>query len=469
MFVRLSLDTFLEVAGILRTFFLTLNFVASDCAPPPELERSATAFYTICIIMFPIATLKAMGLAGMAEESYWRFGRLMKKIIKLMALGATAAMFALPVAARTLPSQLDTLVQDQCTQENKDAWYAAFRESFKTDPVKAYDSAKKYLTACSAEDTQITQYLKKWVGAYDKENRKVLLPQLLYKEKKYPEAFTLGKEILTDEPENLTVLIDLGYGGYLAATAKNNSFKADAINYAKKALQLIDSGKTVDNWYPFGNKNEALAYLNYSIGALTLPQDPSSALSYLIKAAQFESDLKKLPFFYAYIAGAYENGPYAKLSEAYKQYANKDETPESKLALANINQVVDRMIDAYARAVATAGSDPKFQAAKPEWVESLAQWYKYRHDKSDAGMNELVASILTKPLPPEPTPLTSLPPSATPAATPASGNGSPGANSGSGTNTNLPASSTQPASKTTTPASPNKTGVPIKPRSNHPR
>ncbi len=277
----------------------------------------------------------------------------MKKIIKLMALGATAAMFALPVGARTMLSQPDTLVQDQCTQENKDAWYAAFRESFKTDPVKAYASAKKYLTACSTEDTQITQYLKKWVGAYDKENRKVLLPQLLFKDKKYPEAFTLGKEILTDEPENLTVLIDLGYGGYLAATAKNNSFKADAINYAKKALQLIDSGKTVENWYPFGNKDEALAYLNYSIGALTLPQDPSSALSYLIKAAQFESDLKKLPFFYAYIAGAYENGPYAKLSEAYKVYANKDETPESKLALANINQVVDRMIDAYANGTNT--------------------------------------------------------------------------------------------------------------------
>jgi hypothetical protein len=393
----------------------------------------------------------------------------MKKIIKLMALGATAAMFSLPVAARTMLSQPDTLVQDQCTQENKDAWYAAFRESFKTDPVKAYDLAKKYLTACSAEDTQITQYLKKWVGAYDKENRKVHLPQLLFKEKKYPEAFTLGKEILTDEPENLNVLVDLGYGGYLAATAKNNSFKADAINYAKKAIQLIESGKTTDNWYPFSNKDEALAYLNYSIGALTLPQDPSSALSYLIKAAQYESDLKKLPFFYAYIAGAYENGPYSKLSEAYKQYANKDETPESKLALANINQVVDRMIDAYARAVAAAGSDPKFQAAKPEWVESLAQWYKYRHDKSDAGMNEMVASILTKPLPPEPTPLTSLP--ATPTTTPASGNGS------SGASTNLPATATQPANKTATPASPNKTGgtktsstgVPIKPRSNHER
>jgi hypothetical protein len=184
----------------------------------------------------------------------------------------------------------------------------------------------------------------------------------------------------------------------------------------------------------------------------------------LIKAAQFESNLKKLPFLYAYIAGAYESGPYAKLSEAYKIYANKDETPESKLALANINQVVDRMIDAYARAVAAAGSDPKFQATKPEWVESLSTWYKYRHDKSDAGMNEMVASILSKPLPPEPTPLTTLPPSSTPAATgnsgamPAPGSVKPGT-----TTTNVPASANK------TPAKPVNTGPPIKPRNNHKR
>ncbi len=397
----------------------------------------------------------------------------MKKTIQLIAIGATVTIFALPAAARNTLSQPDILTQEQCTQENKDTWYAAFRADFKADQAKAYEAAKKYL-ACTPEDTDITKYLKKFVVAYDKEFRKMRLPQLIYNEKKYADAFTLGKEILNDEPDNLKVLVDLGYGGYLAAAAKNNSFNADAINYSKKAIQLIESGKTVDSWQPFGGKDEALAYLNYSIGVLTLPQDPTAALTYLIKAAQYESNLKKLPFTYAYIAGAYETGPYAKQSADYKtMFGGKDETPESKLALANINQVVDRMVDAYARAVAAAGNDPKFQASKTEWMDSLATWYKYRHDKSDAGMNEMVASILTKPLPPVPTPLTSLP-SSTPASTPASGNGSSGGNSTSGL-TNLPANNTQPASKTNLPAGSNKTQgtkagsttTPIKPRNNH--
>jgi hypothetical protein len=394
----------------------------------------------------------------------------MKKMIRLITLCAAVATLSLPAAAKNLLPDLDTVIQDQCTQENKDAWYATFRETFKTEQQpKAYEAAKKYLTACSAEDTDITKYLKKWVGVYEKEIRKVRLTQLIYNDKKYPEAYALGKEILTDEPDNLKVLLDLGANGYLVAPAKNAALNADAINYANKAIQLLESGKTVETWQPFSGKDEALAYLNYTIGYMALEQDPAAALGSLIKAAQFESALKKSPYTYAYIAGAYEAGPYAKQSDAYKStYQGKDETPESKLALANINQLIDRMIDAYARAVAAAGTDPKFEAKKKEWMESLSTWYKYRHNQSDVGMNDMVTSILTKPLPPEPTPLTSLPASA-PAATPASTSGSTSSSGAASEKTAVP-SSKVPA----TPAqSPVKSSVPSatpskpKPRKNH--
>jgi hypothetical protein len=365
----------------------------------------------------------------------------MKTIIRLITLGAVA-MLALPAYANSVSSN-DTLVQDQCTQENKDAWYATFRQTFKTDQQpKAYEAAKKYLAAC-AEETEITKYLKKWVGVYEKEIRKVKLPQLLYADKNYAEAFKLGREILTDEPENLKVLVDLGYGGYLASSppTKNTTFNADAINYARKAIQMIESGKTVDNWHPFPNKDEALAFLSYYIGVTTLQQDPSAALPLLIKAAKLESSLKKSPYTYDKIATAYEAGPYAKQSDEYKiKFQGKDESPEQKLALENINQIVDRMIDAYARAVATAGADPKFEAEKKVWNENLTTWYKYRH-KADTGLAELVAGVLAKPLPPEPTPLTSLPVSA-PATTPTSGNGAPGAMNGTTGNSTAPTTGT---------------------------
>jgi hypothetical protein len=392
----------------------------------------------------------------------------MENMKKLLMIGATVALLALPVAAANNSITInDDTAQDQCTPENKNALYQEFLKYRKDDQAKAFDAAKKYL-ACPApaditEDQQkIVDYLKKWSTAYEEGMTAVNFDKLLWTDKNYPEAFKAGRDILTKDPENLKVLVALGTNGYLVAT--NQQLTAEALDHARKALQMIEGGKSLESWAPLAGKDTAVAYLNFTIGTLTLEKDPTNALKNLIKAAQFDTPLKKSPFTYAYIAAAYETGPYAKQSADYKtMYGGKDETPESKLALANINQLVDRMIDGYARAVALAGNDAQFAKQKPVWTESLTTWYKYLHNNSDQGMNELIATIATKPLPPEPTPLTSLPPAA-PTGTPASTSGAP---SGNGTgSTTAPAGTTPAASKTstTTPAtSPSKPAGPNKP------
>src|SRR5215213_7165297 len=386
----------------------------------------------------------------------------MKKLITFLSICTTVAIFALPVAARNLIAQPDNAFQyASCTQETKYALYQSFLKNRQADQAKAYDDAKKYLACPAPADIteaqqKIIDYLKKWVGAYEGGKKKIDYRVKLYNEKKYAEAYAMAKEVLATEPENLQVLVDLGSNAYLLPPLKNAPLTAEGLGYAQKALSLLDSGKTLESWEPLGSKDVAVAYLNYSIGALTLEKDPGAALKNLLKAAQFETPLKKSPYTYAYIAGAYETGSYAKQSEEYKvKYSGKDETPESKLALANINQLVDRMIDAYARAVALAGSDASFAQAKTGWNESLTTWYKFRNaDKTD-GMDQMVGSILSKPLPPEPTPLTSLPPTSTPATTPASTSGAPQTGSGNGNgaaaSTTTPAG-TKPTASTATPA-----------------
>ena len=394
----------------------------------------------------------------------------MKKLITFVSICTTVAILALPVAARNFIAQPDNAFQDAaCTQETKDALYQSFLKNRQADQAKAYDDAKKYL-ACpaGAEVTEAQQkiidYLKNFVTKYDAAMQKVTYRVKIYNEKKYAEGYEMGKKILATEPENLQVLVDLGANAYLLPPLKNPTLTAEGLGYAQKALGMLDAGKTLDNWDPLGSKDVAVAYLNYSIGTLTLEKDPSAALKNLIKAAQFETPLKKSAYTYAYIAGAYETGPYAKLSDEYKvKFSGKDETPESKLMLANINQLVDRMIDAYARAVALAGSDTP-AAAKTGWNDSLLQWYKFRNaDKTD-GMDQLIAGILQKPLPPEPTPIVSLPPTSTPAASPTSNSGAPqsGSGNGSAASTTAPAGTkpTGTAASTTAPASAKPAGTP---------
>src|SRR5438552_5083836 len=408
----------------------------------------------------------------------------MKKTIGLLAICGTAAMLSLQAFANSAPLQPEATIQDQCTPESKTAWYTEFTKDLKTDQAKAYELAKKYLACPSAAgEEQITSYLKNFVTKYEKASRKDQVYDLVYNKKDYAKAFEMGKQIIAEEQDNLRVLIDLSNAGY--ASRKVETYNADTLAYAQKAIQLIESGKTLENWTPYTSKDEALGYLYYTVGLLSAEKYPAEGLTSVIKAAQFDGGIKKLASTYAFIAGAYEAGQYAKLSADYKtKFEGKDESPESKLALENINQVVDRMVDAYARAVALAGNDPQ----KAVWMESLTTWYKFRHNQSDAGLTEMIASVMSKPLPPEPTPITTLPAAApttnpasgsmnSPGSKPAAGNVAPsGANTPTGASaasTSAPPTTTTQPDKATAPANSTPTkstkpsGTKPKPRRNH--
>lgn len=382
----------------------------------------------------------------------------MKKMTMFLMIGATVALLAMPVAATNLITANDA-VQDQCTTEGKNALYQEFLKFRKDDQAKAFDAAKKYLACPTAEVTEdqqkIIDYLKKWSTAYEEGMTAINFDKALWTDKNYPEAFKLGDALLAKNPEDLKVLTGLGTNGYLVV-AKNPELAPKALDDARKALQLLESGKTLDNWAPLNNKETALAYLNFTIGTLTLEKEPANALKNLLKAAQYETPLKKSPFTYAYIAGAYETGPYAQQSADYKtKFTGQNESPESKLALANINQLVERMVDGYARAVALAGNDANFAKQKPVWQESLSTWYKYLHNNTETGMDQLVATVVNTPLPPEPTPLTSLPtpapsPAGTSGAGPANANGTPSTTAPAGTTTPTTKASTAPGSTTAT-------------------
>ena len=143
--------------------------------------------------------------------------------------------------------------------------------------------------------------------------------------------------------------------------------------------------------------------MNYAVGYLTLKSTPDSAIDSLIKAAQYDSDIRKTPSTYYFLAVAYESGPYKTLSAAYQtNFANKPETPESKAALDKLNVVMDRIVDAYARAIASAGTDPKTDQSRKDWLTAMSTYYKFRHGGTDTGMTEFIATALQKPLPPKP-------------------------------------------------------------------
>ncbi len=319
----------------------------------------------------------------------------MKLLGKRLALAATLAI--------TLAALGSSVVFAQETDDPvKIEIYKRFVDNRLPNPAAAYQAARDYLTKYNKDKDQYTDYLTKWTTAYERDERKRNLP-IYINEKKFTEAYNTGAKILSDEPNYLRAQIDLGYAGYLAASAKNEQFNSTALDYARAAIQAIESGKTPNEWAPFKGKDDTLAYLNYAVGYLTLKTSPDQSIDSLIKAAQYESDIKKTPSTYYFLAVAYESGPYKTLSAAYqKDFADKPETPASKAALEKLGVVMDRIVDAYARAIAAAGTDAKMQQSRNEWLTQMTTYYKFRHNNTDAGLTEYIASALQKPLPPKP-------------------------------------------------------------------
>jgi len=321
----------------------------------------------------------------------------MKVLVSRLALAALMALAIGPVGARQFVASAQ-----ETDDPVKIEIYKRFRDNYDKNPAVAYQAARDYLVKYQKDKDQYTDYLQKWIAAYERDDRKRQLPGLI-NEKKFDEAYKVGQRILADEPDNLRAQIDLGYAGYLAASNKDESHNTEALTYARKAITAIESGKTPSEWAPFKGKDDTLAYLNYAVGYLTLKTNPDQAIDSLIKAATYESDIRHTASTYYFLAVAYEAGPYKTLSTAYQNtYANKPETPESKAALEKLNVLMDRIIDAYARALQIAANDPKTEASRKEWLTQLTNYYKFRHDGSDAGITEFINSSMQKPLPPKP-------------------------------------------------------------------
>jgi hypothetical protein len=321
----------------------------------------------------------------------------MKLLRKRLVLAALLAFLVVAFNANQ-----SVVVGQETDDPVKRDTYQRFFDNHKSNPAVAYKAAQDYLTKYNKDKDQYTNYLQQWVTLYERDERKANLPGLI-NEKKFADAYNVGAKILADEPTYLRAQIDLGYAGYLAASSKVETFNATALEYARKAIQAIESGAAPTDWAPFKGKDDTLAYLNYAVGYLTLKTTPDQSIDSLLKAARYQSEIAKTPSTYYFLAVAYESGPYKTMSTAYQtQFANKPETPESKAALDKLNVVMDRIIDAYARAIAASGTDPKTEQSRKEWLAQVTNYYKFRHNGDESGLTAFIAASPQRPLPPKP-------------------------------------------------------------------
>ena len=285
--------------------------------------------------------------------------------------------------------------------DSKEGLYAQFVD-YKRNPSPeqqryAYPTAKEYLRLFGGVDDSETKEVLRFVTEYEHALHTRELYDA-YGARNYNKTFELGRSVLNSTPEDFFVLGLLTEAGYENSLSGNRSLNTETIGYARRAIQLIEAGK-VSKPDPFKSMDMARGFLNFTLGNFVRDDQPVEAAAAFLKAAQSGDPYHSDPAVYHRLGVATLKGEFTQLSAEYNEkFGNKAPSPEQAAMLQRIQHLVERAIDAYARAVALSAK-PEQQEAKSKILAQLTALYKSSHNNSDAGLNELISTVLSKPMP----------------------------------------------------------------------
>ena len=317
------------------------------------------------------------------------------------AIPAALALLLLTAAASAQSPNNPKMTSSYLDNE-KEQLYARFTD-YKRNPNPeqqryAYPTAKEYLRRWGGDNSAETKEVLKWVTEYERLMHQDAL-YAAYNAKDYGKTFLLARPMVKTDPEYFFGLAIMTEAGYDNATAGNHNLDAETADYARQAIGLLEAGK-VAKPDPFKAMGIAGGFLNYALATIVRDEKPAEAAAAFRKAVKSaDSPYHTDPAAYHHLGVALYNGQLMPLSAEYNQkFGGKHSSPEQTQMLNSILKLAEQAIDAYARAVALS-TKPEQQDARGKILSQLAALYKAFHNNSDAGLNELIAGVLSKPMP----------------------------------------------------------------------
>lgn len=317
------------------------------------------------------------------------------------ALFLIAAALLLFVFAPGTFAQRNPTMTEQQRDADKEALFARYiqlkRIPQSDQQRQAYEAGKTYLRLFGTDSDPNVKEVRRFVTEFERVRGQYDIDGA-FSAANYLRVFEIGRTLLKKQPDNFYVLGTLVEAGFENAVSGNPSLNAETVGYAKKAVQLLEDGK-VTKADPFKTMEVATGFLNFALGTLLRDQSPVEAAAAFHKAVLADSPYKTDVSAYHRMGMAILKGEFAQLSTEYNEkYGAKQASAEQQAMLKRLLALADRAIDAYARAVALSSS-PQQTEARAKIMEQLTALYKNFHNNSDAGLDELIANVLTKPLP----------------------------------------------------------------------
>ena len=207
------------------------------------------------------------------------------------------------------------------------------------------------------------------------------------------DAFALAAEMLVKNPDDINVLVRMTRAGAEETRKKNRKYAEVSLQYGLIAIALIEAGKK-----PVGVDAETWALQRDNIAELY----QQTAILYLASGNTLEakSRLTKAatlspqdPSNFALLARVL-NADYLSQKDAYETM------PEGKArqdAKKNLQALLDSMIETYARAAGLATGRAEYQTLLQQVIPDLTAYYKYRHNQSIQGLQQLINRYRVRP------------------------------------------------------------------------
>jgi hypothetical protein len=285
---------------------------------------------------------------------------------------------------------------------DRESLYAKFND-YKRNPNpeeqrNAYPTAKEFLRLWGGENRAEVKEVRAWVLQYERQMHQNAL-YATYNSKDYAKTFTLARPLVKNDPEYFFGLAIMTEAGYDNALAGNKNLDTETAEYARQAIALLEAGK-VTRADPFKNMDLARSFLNYALATLVKDESPAEAAAAYAKALKTtDNPYSKDPIAFHRLGIAIYKGQLAPLSNEYNEkFGGKQSSAEQTAMMYKLMKLADQAIDAYARAVALMDK-PEQKNARAQALAQLTTLYKAFHNNSEEGLNELIAGVLSKPLP----------------------------------------------------------------------
>lgn len=205
---------------------------------------------------------------------------------------------------------------------------------------------------------------------------------------KTDEAMKAGTVWLQQHPDDIQTMQNLTILAAGAAIRGDNTYAAQGRQYGAQAIAMLEAdkmpaGADATRWADF--KKTALVSLYRETGMIAYKTgDTAAAIPLLQKAADLNSPDPGVYF----VLSDLMNDRYEALAKEYKV------TPPAQqpAKLKDVQAALDQVIETYARAIAFSdgSTNPQLQQANAAFRQSLEQYYKFRHNNSTEGMQQLI-------------------------------------------------------------------------------